>query len=155
MDFLQLVFGFVNAPVFATFLLGMFWKRTTGHGAFYGLLAGTVCAMIFHGISSPQILEVGQTIPSVKGAWINSHFQFTSSMAQNFWLAIVAWSFCFVITIGVSLATKRTKTDGELVGLVYSLTEKIKEENEPMWKRPAVVGTIVLLIAVILNIIFW
>jgi SSS family solute:Na+ symporter len=155
MDFLQLVFGFVNAPVFATFLLGMFWKRTTGHGAFYGLLAGTVCAMIFHGISSPQILEAGQTIPVVKGAWINSHFQYTSSMAQNFWLAIVAWSFCFVITIGVSLATKRTKTDGELIGLVYSLTDKIKEEGEPLWKRPAVVGSIVLLIALALNIIFW
>jgi SSS family solute:Na+ symporter len=155
MDFLQLVFGFVNAPVFATFLLGMFWKRTTGHGAFYGLLAGTVCAMIFHGISSPQILEAGQTIPAVKGAWINSHFQFTSSMAQNFWLAIVAWSFCFVITIVVSLATKRTKTDSELVGLVYSLTEKIKEDGEPLWKRPAVVGTVVLLVAVVLNIIFW
>ncbi|MEO5715179.1 MAG: sodium:solute symporter family protein [Luteolibacter sp.] len=155
MDFLQLVFGFVNAPVFATFLLGMFWKRTTGHGAFYGLLSGTICAMIFHGISSPQILKVGETIPGVKGAWINSHFQFTSSMAQNFWLAIVAWTFCFVITIGVSLATKRTKTDAELVGLVYSLTDKIKEEGEPLWKRPAVVGSVVLLIAVILNIIFW
>ncbi len=155
MDFLQLVFGFVNAPVFATFLLGMFWKRTTGHGAFYGLLAGTVCAMIFHGISSPMILQAGETIPAVKGAWISSHFQFTSSMAQNFWLAIVAWSFCFVITIGVSLVSRRTKTDSELVGLVYSLTEKIKEENEPMWKRPAVVGTAVLLVAVVLNIIFW
>ena len=42
MDFLQLVFAFVNAPLFATFLLGMFWKRTTGHGAFIGLLSGTL-----------------------------------------------------------------------------------------------------------------
>jgi solute:Na+ symporter, SSS family len=41
MDLLQLVFSFVNAPLFATFMLGMFWKRTTGHGAFWGLLAGT------------------------------------------------------------------------------------------------------------------
>ena len=41
MDLLQLVFGFVNAPLFATFLLGMFWKRATGHGAFWGLLSGT------------------------------------------------------------------------------------------------------------------
>ena len=41
MDMLQLVFGFVNAPLFATFLLGMFWRRTTGHGAFFGLLGGT------------------------------------------------------------------------------------------------------------------
>jgi SSS family solute:Na+ symporter len=33
MEFLQLVFAFVNAPLFATFALGMFWKRSTGHGA--------------------------------------------------------------------------------------------------------------------------
>src|SRR5437667_4216758 len=44
MDMLQLVFAFVNAPLFATFLLGMFWKRATGHGAFVGLLAGTASA---------------------------------------------------------------------------------------------------------------
>ncbi|MEI6818418.1 MAG: sodium:solute symporter family protein [Verrucomicrobiota bacterium] len=155
MDFLQLVFGFVNAPVFATFLLGMFWKRATGHGAFFGLLLGTIAAVIFHGISAPQILEVGQTIPWIKGAWINTHFQFTSSMAQNFWLAIVAWSVCFVLTVVISLLTTRTKTDAELKGLVYSLTDKLKEEGEPLWKRPAVVGSVVLLIAVALNIIFW
>ncbi len=155
MDFLQLVFGFVNAPVFATFLLGMFWKRTTGHGAFYGLLAGTVCAMIFHGISYPETLAPGVDIVKSKGGWLGVHYQFTSSMAQNFWLAIVAWTFCFFVTIGVSLITKRSKTDAELVGLVYSLTEKIKEDDEPMWKRPAVVGSVVLLVAVILNIIFW
>lgn len=155
MDFLQLVFGFVNAPVFATFLLGMFWKRATGHGAFFGLLLGTIAAVIFHGISSPEILEAGKTIPWIKGAWINTHFQFTSSMAQNFWLAIVAWSVCFVLTIVISLFTARTKSDEELKGLVYSLTEKLKEEGEPLWKRPAVVGSVVLLIAVALNIIFW
>ena len=45
MDFLQLVFAFVNAPLFATFLLGMFWKRATGHGAFWGLLTGTLAGM--------------------------------------------------------------------------------------------------------------
>jgi len=155
MDFLQLVFGFVNAPVFATFLLGMFWKRATGHGAFFGLLAGTICAMIFHGISAPVPLDkIGDGIPWVQGAWLGAKFGFTSSMAQNFWLAIVAWTFCFVITIAISLATKRTKTDGELVGLVYSLTDKIKEEDEPLWKRPAVVGGVVLVVALILNIIF-
>src|SRR6266480_1976040 len=53
MDFLQLVFAFVNAPLFATFALGMFWKRTTGHGAFTGLLAGTLAAAIHHGLSLP------------------------------------------------------------------------------------------------------
>ena len=155
MDFLQLVFGFVNAPVFATFLLGMFWKRATGHGAFFGLLGGTLAAVVFHGLSSPSILAAGETIPWIKGAWIGAHFSFTSSMAQNFWLAIVAWSVCFVLTILVSVATARTKSDEELKGLVYSLTPKIREENEPIWMRPAIVGGLVLMVALILNIIFW
>ena len=155
MDFLQLVFGFVNAPVFATFLLGMFWKRATGHGAFYGLLCGTLSAIIFHGISSPMPITAGETVPWIKGAWLGAHITYTSSMAQNFWLAIVAWSVCLVMTIVISLSTKRIRTDEELKGLVYALTPKIKEANEPVWVRPAFLGVIVLAVAVILNIIFW
>ena len=155
MDFLQLVFGFVNAPVFATFLLGMFWKRATGHGAFYGLLCGTLSAIIFHGISSPMPITAGETVPWIKGAWLGAHITYTSSMAQNFWLAIVAWSVCLVMTIVISLSTKRIRTDEELKGLVYALTPKIKEANEPVWLRPAFLGVIVLAAAVILNIIFW
>ncbi len=155
MDFLQLVFGFVNAPVFATFLLGMFWKRATGHGAFYGLLCGTLSAIIFHGISSPMPITAGETVPWIKGAWLGAHITYTSSMAQNFWLAIVAWSVCLVMTIVISLSTKRIRTDEELKGLVYTLTPKIKEANEPVWVRPAFLGVIVLAVAVILNIIFW
>ncbi len=53
MDVLQLVFGFVNAPLFATFMLGMFWKRATGHGAFFGLLSGTAAAALHHGLTIP------------------------------------------------------------------------------------------------------
>jgi SSS family solute:Na+ symporter len=57
MDMLQLVFGFVNAPLFATFLLGMFWRRTTGHGAFFGLLTGTI-ALLFDGAEKSIQVEV-------------------------------------------------------------------------------------------------
>ncbi|HWB98228.1 MAG TPA: sodium:solute symporter family protein, partial [Bryobacteraceae bacterium] len=111
MDLLQLVFGFVNAPLFATFLLGMFWKRTTGHGAFTGLLAGTAAAACTHGL----------TLAEQKGAWLTVVHQFPSTMAQSFWVAILAWTTCFLVTIAVSLAT-RPRPDGELVGLVYGLT---------------------------------
>src|SRR5205823_11325797 len=65
MDMLQLVFAFVNAPLFATFLLGMFWKRTTGHGAFTGLLAGTAAAAIHPGLTLPAGSLAGS-----KGGWI-------------------------------------------------------------------------------------
>src|SRR5205085_10733516 len=79
MDMLQLVFGFVNAPLFATFLLGMFWKRATGHGAFWGLLSGTVGAAIFHGLSL-----TANGMPGIKGGWIAPKFLFHSEMGQNF-----------------------------------------------------------------------
>jgi SSS family solute:Na+ symporter len=112
MDLLQLVFAFVNAPLFATFLLGMFWKRTTGHGAFFGLLSGTLAAAIHHGLTQP----IGETTP-IKGGWLGAVLHhYPSDMAQNFWTAIFAWTVCFVATILISLVTKRTKTDAELKG---------------------------------------
>jgi SSS family solute:Na+ symporter len=150
MDMLQLVFGFVNAPLFATFLLGMFWRRATGHGAFFGLLGGTVCAAFFHGLALPE-----GAIPGIKGGWITRAFQFHSEMGQNFWMAIVAWTSCFLLTIAVSLATKPNKNEDQLVGLVYSLTPKPAAENEPWYKRPVTVGILVLLATLALNIIFW
>jgi SSS family solute:Na+ symporter len=84
MDLLQLVFAFVNAPLFATFLLGMFWKRSTGHGAFSGLLAGTAVAALHHGLTLRAGAEVGS-----KGGFLGSILhQYPSEMAQSFWTAI-------------------------------------------------------------------
>jgi SSS family solute:Na+ symporter len=145
MDFLQLVFGFVNAPLFATFLLGMFWVRATGNGAFTGLLSGTLGAVLTHGL----------TIAEGKGGWLGDIYQFRSSMAQNFWIATIAWSVCFAVTILISLATKPNKTDEELKGLVYSLTPRYKDTALAWFKQPATLGVIVLAIAVVLNIIYW
>jgi len=150
MDMLQLVFGFVNAPLFATFLLGMFWKRATGHGAFFGLVGGTLAAMVFHGLSCAEGVA-----PGIKGGWIAPHFIFRSEMGQNFYMAIVAWVTCFLLTVAISMLTSRTKTDSELVGLVYSLTEKPKSEDEPWYARPVFVGLVVLALTITLNLLFW
>jgi SSS family solute:Na+ symporter len=149
MDFLQLVFAFVNAPLFATFLLGMFWKRTTGHGAFSGLLSGTIAAAFHHGLTLPN-----GAVPGIKGGWMGMVHTYPSEMAQNFWTAIWAWSTCFLVTILVSLVT-RPRDEKELVGLVYSLTERPQEADLPWYERPAVLGVIVLALALALNIIFW
>ena len=149
MDMLQLVFAFVNAPLFATFLLGMFWKRTTGHAAFTGLLAGTAAAAIHHGLTLPLGQPVG-----IKGGWIRVVHFYPSEMAQNFWTAIFAWSTCFFVTLVVSLLTK-PRDEKELVGLVYSLTDKPQERELAWYLRPAVLGAIVLGLAVLLNVVFW
>jgi len=149
MDLLQLVFGFVNAPLFATFLLGMFWKRATGHGAFFGLACGTLGAALFHGLSLPH-----GAVPGIKGGWIARDFVFRSEMGQNFYVAIVAWSACFFLTIVISLATRRNKSDAELAGLVYSLTPRSPETAEPWFRRPVIVGLIVLGLTLLLNVLF-
>ena len=143
MDFLQLVFGFVNAPLFATFALGMFWKRSTGNGAFWGLLGGTVAAALTHGL----------TLAEGKGAWIANLHTFRSTMAQNFMIAIVAFVTCLVLTAIISLMD-RPKEEGALVGLVYSLTPKVSVRHLPWYKRPMTLGAIVLLLVLILNLIF-
>jgi SSS family solute:Na+ symporter len=150
MDIIQLVFAFVNAPLFATFLFGMFWKRTTATGAFYGLFGGIAGSAVFHALT----ITTGNA-PGMKGGYIHVLQEFPSEMAQNFWLASFAFGVCFILTLVISLATARTKSDAELKGLVYSLTPKIKDDNQPWYQRTAVVGTVLIIACVILNFIFW
>ena len=150
MDIIQLVFGFVNAPLFATFLLGMFWKRTTATGAFLGLFGGITSSAIFHALTIAQ-----GNAPGLKGGYIKIVSTFPSEMAQNCWLAAFAFIACFTLTLVISLATKSMKSDADLKGLVYSLTPKIVDNNQPVWQRPAVVGTVLLIVCIILNFIFW
>jgi solute:Na+ symporter, SSS family len=144
MDLLQLVFGFVNAPLVATFLLGMFWKRATGHGAFVGLLSGTAAAALTHGL----------TLAERKGGWLAVLHEFPSTMAQNFWIAIFAWTTCFVTTIVVSLATT-PRSVVELTGLVYGLTGMPREEGLAWYKRPGPLAIAMGVVLVALNIWFW
>jgi SSS family solute:Na+ symporter len=147
MDLLQLVFSFVNAPLFATFLLGMFWKRTTGHGAFTGLLSGTLAAAVTHGL----------TVAEGRGGWLLGGaaplHTFRATMSQNFTLAIAAFTTCFLVTIAVSLAT-RPRPDAEMKGLVYSLTERLSATGLKWYARPWVIAVFVLAATIVLNLIF-
>ena len=148
MDMLQLVFAFVNAPLFATFLLGMFWKRATGHGAFAGLLCGTLAAAVHHALTIPA-----GSVPGIKGAWIAALRTYPSEMAQNFWTAIVAWTACFVVTVIVSLCT-RPPDEANLVGLVHSLTPRPPEAAGAWYRKPATLAVVVLLASLALNLMF-
>jgi len=149
MDVLQLVFAFINAPLFATFLLGMFWKRTNGHGAFVGLLAGTVAAAIHHGITLP-----GSAAAGIKGGWLALVHHYPSEMAQNFWTAIFAWSACFIVTILMSLATAPPDRK-TLAGLVYSETPRIESQGVRWFEQPALLGACAIVAVVALNVVFW
>ena len=151
MDLLQLVFAFVNAPLFATFLLGMFWKRTTGHGAFCGLLG----RHFERGIVPRPVTFRAAPRRGSKAAGSRRSSYSAARWGRTSMSAIVAWSTCFVLTVLVSLGTPRNKTDAELQGLVYSLTPRLASEaGEPWYKRPVLVGVIVLAVTLLLNILF-
>lgn len=137
MDYMQLIFSFFNAPLFATFLLGMFWKRATPWGGFFGLLAGISVAAIHYFL----LYRTGV-------------ITYASDMAANFYQAWWAWLTDFTVTILVSLVTKQ-KGDEKLSGLVYGLSSKAKKSTAKWFLRPEIWGSLALLAALILNVIFW
>jgi solute:Na+ symporter, SSS family len=151
MDFLQTIFSMVNAPLFAVIFLGMFWKKTTGHAAFTGLLLGFLFALAHHGLTVPE----GATT-LFKGGWIGNIHTYPVEMAQNFWTAIIAFTVSTVVTVGLTFVTAQKKTDGELTGLVYSLTPRDTDDDHlPWYKRPTGLALFVLAILLVLSILFW
>jgi SSS family solute:Na+ symporter len=150
MDFLQTIFSMINAPLFAVIFLGMFWKRTTGHAAFTGLLLGFLMALLHHGLTVPA----GATT-LVKGGWIASLHTYPVEMAQNFWTAIIAFTVATFVTVGLTVVTKQLKTEDDMHGLVYSLTPRTLAETGPWYQRPVGLAIIVGVICVILSILFW
>lgn len=144
MDLLQLVFSFVNAPLFATFFLGMFWKKTSSNGAFWGLLSGTGAAALTYSL----------TMAEGKGGSIANLHEFYSGTSQAFNIAWISFVVCFIVTALISVATK-PKPEQELVGLVYSLTPRQRDTNRVWYKNPLAIGIIVAVITLILNIIFY
>lgn len=164
MDYMQLIFSFFNAPLFATFALGMFWLRTTPTGAFVGLVVGTVAAIGHYFLAEaikiePQLLPaMAQPFAPVLDA-LRKPLSYPTLMAGNFWRAVFGWTVCFVVTIAVSLFTK-PKRKRELIGLVWGLSKKPlvvtgKAVKEPWYVNPPILGMIALAITIILNIIFW
>ena len=141
MGYTQTIFGVVNAPLIAVFLLGMFTTFTTPAGGLWGLLVGTGTSIT---------LWIFRSYPGMP-LW--KHYNNSTSGA--FWGAL--WSFCAgtSATVLVSLFTKR-KDNTDMVGLVYQLTPKPEREHKiAWWKKPILLGIIAMMGAVLLNLWFW
>jgi SSS family solute:Na+ symporter len=138
MDYVQLLFSFFNAPLFATFIIGMFWKRMTPWAGFWGLVAGTLGAAIAHYANKWGWMDLG------------------SDQAAAFWGAMAAFSADAVVTVAVSLVTK-PKPIEELQGLVYGMAnvEEHPDPAESYWyRKPAVLAVGALSLTAIVSIVF-
>src|SRR5215210_5407219 len=141
MNYVQLLFSYFNAPLFATFIIAMFWRRTTPWAGFWGLIAGFLGAFVTHEVYSFGWVDLG------------------SELAASFWGAIIAFLADAIVTVAVSLMTP-PKPEEELRGLVWGLPRKDAEpermyETERVWYRsPWLLGAGAMVLIVILNIVF-
>ncbi len=139
MDYLQTLFSFFNAPLFATFILGMFWKRMTATAGWVGLVAGTLSAILVFVLGKVGVYDLpGQGL--------------------GFVAAAVAFVVDIVLSIVVSKFTAQ-KPVAELAGLVYSETPKETRTDAdayllPWYRRPVLMAGIGLVLVIALNIIF-
>ena len=144
MDYVQALFSFFIAPLYGTVILGMLWKRATGPGGFWGLLAGTLSSIgMWAWVKlDPSALRYVALSPNAR------------DMAENMYRALWSWIVCVFVTVVVSCMTK-PKPDVELSGLVYGVTAIPREDEVPIYQRPVFWAAVVGVVFVILNIIFW
>jgi SSS family solute:Na+ symporter len=139
MNYLQALFSIFNAPLFATFIIGMFWRRMTPAAGLWGLVAGTIAALV--------------TYVGYKWAgW----FSFGSDLDESFWGAGAAFVVDAVVSVAVTLFTT-PKPQEELKGLVWGMEaeREVPDERPAWWQSPVLLGAIALAIGAILTIIFF
>ena len=146
MDYLQVLFGFFNAPLFATFIVGMFWKRMTATAGWVGLVAGTLSAVAIAFLTEDAF-----------GSWSTGVIPLAGQGAA-FVAASVAFVVDIVLSVAVSLVTKPKPVE-ELKGLVYSETPKEDlvdpdEASCPWYRRTLPLAGIALAMVVVLNMVF-
>ena len=137
MDYLQTLFGFFNAPLFATFILGMFWRRMTATAGWTGLVAGTLSAITVFALSKAGVINLpGQGMP--------------------FLAATAAFVVDIAVSVGVSLVTT-AKPRAELAGLVYSetsvpLLSDPEDAGKAWYLRPVPLAAVMLAVVMVLDV---
>jgi SSS family solute:Na+ symporter len=139
MNYVQALFSIFNAPLFATFIIGMFWRRMTPWAGFWGLVAGTIAAAV--------------TWIGYKAGW----FGFGSDLSESMWGAGAAFVADAVVTVLVTMRTTPKPVE-ELQGLVYGMANVDEYEARRVhrwWESPKLLGGLTLGGAALLTIIFW
>ncbi len=144
MDYVQALFSFFIAPLFATVLLGMLWKRASPAGGFWGLLAGTASSV-------GMWAWVKMDASALRYVALSPYAR---DMAENMYRALWSCLICAFVTVAISVVTK-PKAEAELQGLVYGVTEIPSEGSVSTWQRPWFWAAVVGVLFVVLNVIFW
>nr|WP_270626352.1 sodium:solute symporter family protein [Varibaculum timonense] len=139
MDLLQQLFSMFNAPLFASFIIGMLWKRATPSGGWTGLLFGTLAALFVNVLCWNEILVL-------------------PGQGQAFIAAGAAFVVGVLVNVVVSVFTK-PKEYAELEGFVWSLTPKERRIDPnlhklPLLRRPIPLAIVAAVLVIVLNSVF-
>jgi SSS family solute:Na+ symporter len=138
MDYIQTLFSFFNAPLFATFIIGMYWKRMTPWAGFWGLVAGTVGAAGTYYLNNGDVIDLG------------------SDQASAFWGACVAFGADAIVSVGVSLFTQPKPVE-ELQGLVHGMANEadaLSKEEQAWYRQPWVLAVGALGLTALVSLFF-
>ncbi|GIF17677.1 SSS family solute:Na+ symporter [Actinoplanes tereljensis] len=142
MNYIQALFSLFNAPLFATFIVGMFWKRMSSWAGFWSLALGTLSALTLY------LLHLSDVV------------KFNSDLEESFWGAGLAFVVAVVVALIVTQFTP-SKPENELRGLVYGMggdatsTETIISGEKVWWRNPVLLGAIAVVLALLLYIPVW
>jgi SSS family solute:Na+ symporter len=138
MDYIQTLFSFFNAPLFATFIIGMYWKRMTPWAGFWGLVAGTAGAAATYYLNNGGVIDLG------------------SDQAAAFWGACVAFGADAIVSVVVSLFTEPKPVE-ELQGLVHGMANEadaLSKEEQAWYRQPWVLAVGALGLTVLVSLLF-
>ncbi|MFN8077079.1 MAG: sodium:solute symporter family protein [Kineosporiaceae bacterium] len=151
MDYIQSLFSYFNAPLFAVFILALFWKRASPWSGFAGLLAGIAAALVFHEVGP----KLGYFYP---GGRVLAADQVNAQMV-NFYGAIAAVVVAWIVMALVTTVTPPRPRE-ELRGLVWGEPDPDSPDLaeatavRAWWERPVVVGAVAISLTVVLSVIF-
>ncbi|MFI5491629.1 sodium:solute symporter family protein [Actinoplanes sp. NPDC051859] len=142
MNYIQALFSLINAPLFATFIVGMFWKRMSAWAGFWSLLLGTLASLTLYLLHLTDLVA------------------FNSDLEESFWGAGLAFVTAVVVAVAVTLVTP-PKAENDLRGLVYGLAgdatsgTAVLAADRVWWRNPALLGGIAVVLAFVLYIPVW
>jgi SSS family solute:Na+ symporter len=138
MNYIQVLFSVFNVPLFATFIIGMFWKRMTPWAGFWGMVAGSIGALGTYVLYKAGVLHFG------------------SDLAEAFWAAIIAFCLDAIVSVGVTFVTE-PKPIEELEGLVYGMAakeERLSRADRAWYRSPRLLAFAVLGLTILASLFF-
>jgi SSS family solute:Na+ symporter len=138
-EYLQLVLGFIAPPVVAVFLVGLFWRRGNGNGAFAALIGGLIISAYF----------IASTAYNLSPALNEMHFLHKAPVLM------VACMLIHFFVSSITAAPEEKSVEGLTWNIDLFRAETKELEGLPWYKNYRILAIILLIITAVVVGYFW